>query len=197
MQQAYPSISEYSTFTFTQDDFEGPVVDAAGHVLYILLTVKRFFGSDTTTITRYNGDVVAVIDWGSLSQWKHRQVIFTGTTIRASDFLSKRNFWSSVKGFRTGDGRDLFWKGLECYDAASRTSVASYGRRRNRLFKKDSPATLAVLRAYCDPRVLDSILISALLMEKKRQEGERGGDGGDGDGGGGGGGDGGGGGGGC
>lgn len=113
MQYPYSSLPSYTTFTFPQGDFEGPVVNAAGHIFYILQTEKRFVGSDTTTITRHNGDVVAVIEWGSLSQMRRRGVVFANTTIRASDFLSKRDFWSSAKWFRGGDGRDLFWKKLE------------------------------------------------------------------------------------
>ncbi|KIO23826.1 hypothetical protein M407DRAFT_244661 [Tulasnella calospora MUT 4182] len=198
---AYPPMS-FITFTFPDDPFCGRVNDSSGATVYDLdLDVGLFGGKKSSSISRIGPrrsiDPVGSINWGGWTSSKNVTVggINCGRLLdhRSTGFFSSGEYW-----FTAGDGREYYWKKKECF-AASGQRVATYTRKKARLFHSNIPATLSVDRSYAAPAVLDFILISALLMEKKREDEERrrrraaasgggsGGGGGGGDGGGGGG----------
>ncbi|KIO23376.1 hypothetical protein M407DRAFT_110283 [Tulasnella calospora MUT 4182] len=124
-------IPNFETLVFPEGDFDGRVIDPPGYLVYNLFTNRRFFASDTTSITRPNGTSVAVIVWGSVWQLERRKILFPDMTISARKFLTHKYLGSPKRWFRTGDGRQLFWMGPKCYDGATGALVATCRRSNN------------------------------------------------------------------
>lgn len=114
MNAPFPYVPSYELLKFPEGDFDGPVIDPPGYTVYNLFTNRPFFGSDTTTITKPNGSLVAIIVWGSVWQLERRKIRFTNMpTMLARDFLTHKSLGSRRRWFQTGDGRFLYWIGPE------------------------------------------------------------------------------------
>ncbi|KAG9042857.1 hypothetical protein FS837_010293, partial [Tulasnella sp. UAMH 9824] len=113
MNGLYPYTSNYETLALPEGDFDGPVIDPPGYTVYNLFTNRRFFASDTTSITKPNGTSVAIIVWGSIWAVERRKILFPNVTISARKFLTYEFLGSSRRWFRAGDGRLFYWRELE------------------------------------------------------------------------------------
>ncbi|KAG8988828.1 hypothetical protein FRB90_002529 [Tulasnella sp. 427] len=166
----------FVTYTFVEDDLNGPLKNASGRVVYILKTDQGMLTTKSTRICRpahgEKNEPAAEIHWGGLT--KSKRVIINGKEIEK--FLKEIRtglFTPSEWWFSDEDGNEYYWKALECFTSSHRR-VATYTRQERRFFSTNkTPATLSVDPRYSTPAGLDFILVSALMAEMKRKNGEK------------------------
>ncbi|KAG9002256.1 hypothetical protein FRB90_011412 [Tulasnella sp. 427] len=166
----------FVTYTFVEDDLDGPLKNASGRVVYILKTHQGMLTPKSTRICRpahgEKNEPAAEIHWGGLT--KSKRVIINGNEIEK--FLKEIRtglFTPSEWWFSDEDGNEYYWKDLECFTASHRR-VATYTRQKRRFFSTNkTPATLSVDPRYSTPAGLDFILVAALMTEMKRKNVEK------------------------